>query len=144
DMVDAEVLAALAHHHDAGNEIVDMTEAAGFLPAALDLERHCAHRVLRDCRFHAQRELRHHVLPAHVWPVNIMRPENKYALEMFAAVVDRHHLADDLAGAIGEARAQRIGNYEWRTRIGRDARRCLIDLGARGDNERPDAVLAAG
>ena len=46
DMIDAEMLALVAHHHDARDEIVDMAEAAGLPAVALDLERHLAALVL--------------------------------------------------------------------------------------------------
>ena len=38
DVIDAEMLAFLAHHHDAGDEIVDEAEAARLLAGALDVE----------------------------------------------------------------------------------------------------------
>ena len=47
DVVDAEMLALRAHHHDAAHEIVDVAEAAGLAAVALDLERQRAGRVLR-------------------------------------------------------------------------------------------------
>src|SRR6266508_624684 len=39
DMVDAEVLPALAHDHHAANQVVDVAEAARLLAAALDRKR---------------------------------------------------------------------------------------------------------
>ena len=39
DVIDAEMLALLAHHHHAGDEIVDVAEAAGLLAVALNFER---------------------------------------------------------------------------------------------------------
>ena len=38
DVIDAEMLALLAHGHDAGDQIVDEAEAACLLSAALNLE----------------------------------------------------------------------------------------------------------
>ena len=34
-------------------------------------------------------------------PIDIVRAEDQDALEIFAAEIDRHHLADQLAGAVG-------------------------------------------
>ena len=39
DVIDAEMLALLAHHHHARDEIVDVAEAPGLQAVALDLER---------------------------------------------------------------------------------------------------------
>ena len=38
DVIDAEMLAFFAHHHDAGDQVVDEAEAARFLAGALDVE----------------------------------------------------------------------------------------------------------
>ena len=46
DMIDAEMLALVAHHHDAGHQVVDEAEAARFLAGALDLEAQPAGRLL--------------------------------------------------------------------------------------------------
>ena len=40
DVIDAEMLALVAHHHDAGHQVVDEAETARFLAAALDVEAH--------------------------------------------------------------------------------------------------------
>ena len=45
-------------------------------------------------------ELGDDVLEAHVGAIDIMWPENQHALKIFTAVIDRHHFADQLAGAI--------------------------------------------
>ena len=42
DVIDAEMLALLAHHHDAAHEIVDMAEAAGLAPSPWIAKRHRA------------------------------------------------------------------------------------------------------
>ena len=76
----------------------------------------------------AHRELRDDVLEAHVGPIDVVRPKDQRALEMLAAVVDHHHLADDLAGAVGEPRIVRIGHDERRVFGGRDMRRRLVCL----------------
>ena len=111
DVVDAEVLALLAHDHHAGHQIVDVAEAARLLAAALDRERqHAVSDAARDGVLQAQRELRNDVLEAHVRAVDVVRPEDQHALELLAAVVDRHQLADDLAAAVGKPRVERIGN----------------------------------
>src|SRR3954465_2981039 len=47
DMIDAEVLALGAHHHDPADEIIDMAEAAGLAAVALELEWQFAVRVCR-------------------------------------------------------------------------------------------------
>ena len=91
-----------------------------------------------------KRELRYHVLPSHVGSVDIVRAENEHALEIFAAEIDRHHFADQLAGAIGVTRVQRVGHHQRRALVGRHFGRRLIDLGARRENSVADAVLAAG
>ena len=46
DVIDAEMLALVAHHHDAGDEIVDEAEAAGLRAGALDLEAQPTGRLL--------------------------------------------------------------------------------------------------
>ena len=99
---------------------------------------------LLAARVEAQRELRDHVLEAHVGAVDVVRAEDQHALEIFAAEIDRHQLADQLAAAVGIARVERIGDRQRRALVGRDFRRRLIDLGARGEHQRADAVLAAG
>ena len=124
DVIDAEVLALGAHHHDAADQIVDVAEAAGL--AAVALESRTAACRLGCCaatRLQAQRELRDDVLPAHVGAVDVVRPEDQHAVEELAAVVDRHQLADDLAAAVGIARIGRIGHDQRRVsrRSGRAA-----------------------
>src|SRR5437763_542895 len=46
DVIDAEMLAFVAHHQDAADEVVDMAEAAGLATVALQLERQLAGLVL--------------------------------------------------------------------------------------------------
>ena len=143
DVIDAEMLAFFTHHQDAGDEVVDEAEAARFLPAPLDFEPDRAGRLFLCCGVEAQGELGYHVLPSHIGPVDIVRAENEHALEIFAAEIYRHQLADQLAAAIGIARVQRVGDGEGCALVGRDFRRRLIDLGARRENEVADAILAA-
>ena len=92
----------------------------------------------------AQRELRDHVLEPHVGAIDVVRAEDQHALEEFAAEIDRHDLADELAGAVGIARVERIGHGERGGLVGRDFRRGLINLRARGQQQGADAVAAAG
>ena len=133
-----EMLAFVAHHHDAAHQIVDMTEAPGLAAVALDLERNLAARVLRRRFLQAQRELRHDMLEAHVRTVDIVRPEDQHAVEELAAVVDRHQFADDFAAAIGIARIGRIRHDQRRRLVGRHLGRRLIDLGTRGEDQVAD------
>src|SRR5262249_60502444 len=48
------------------------------------------------------------------------------------------------AGAVGEARVERIGNDERRALVGRHARGRLVDLRARGEDQPPYPALPAG
>src|SRR5262249_1493750 len=143
DVVDAEVLALRAHEHHALHQIVDVAEAARLGAAALDPERNCARRLGFHRPFQPHGELRDDVIEAHVGPVDIVRPEDQHPLEMLAAVVDDHHLADDLAGAIGEARVVRIGNHERGALVGGHARRRLVTLRARSEDQASDTLAAA-
>jgi hypothetical protein len=63
---------------------------------------------------------------------------------MLAAVIDRHDLADDLAGPIREARVERIRDHQRRSLVGRHARRQLIDFRTRGEHQRADALALTG
>ena len=144
DVIDAEMLALVAHHHDAGDKIVDEAEAARFLAGALDIELQVAARLLRPEFMHAQRELRNDMLEAHVGAVDIVRPEDQHALEIFAAVIDRHQLTDQLAAAVGVARIERIGDRQRGALVGRHLWRCLIDFGRRCENKLADVMFAAG
>ena len=92
----------------------------------------------------AQRELRDDVLPAHVRAVDIVRAENENALEVLAAEIDRHQLADQLAAAVGIARVEHVGHEQRRVLGGRDLGRRLVDLRRGGEHQRADIVLAAG
>ena len=111
---------------------------------ALDGEREPTGGLPRRQRLQAQRELRDHVLEPHVGTIDVVRAEDQHAIEEFAAEIDRHDLADELAGAIGIARVERIGHGERGGLVGRDFRRGLIDLRARGQQQDADAVAAAG
>jgi hypothetical protein len=62
---------------------------------------------------------------------------------MLAAVIDDHHLADDLAGAIGQARVVRVGNHERSALVGGHTRRRLVNLRARSEDQASDPVVAA-
>ena len=81
---------------------------------------------------------------AHVGPVDIVRAEDEHALEILAAEIDRHHFADQLAGAVGIARVGDVRYGERRAFVGRHLRRRLVNFGARGEHEPADAVLAGG
>src|SRR5215475_9570250 len=142
-VVDAEVLALASHDHHALYQIVHVAEAARLGAAALDRERNRAACVFFHRSLQTHGELRDDVIEAHVGPVDIMRAEDQHPFEMLAAVVDDHHLADDLAGAIGEARIVRIGNHERSTLVGRHAGGRLVDLRARSKDQAPDAMVTA-
>jgi hypothetical protein len=100
--------------------------------------------MLAHCPFQAHGELRDHVVESHIGPIDIVRPKDQHPFEMLAAVIDDHHFADDLAGAVGQARIERIGNHERCAFVGRHAWRRLIDFRARGENELSNAVTPAG
>src|SRR5204863_1408259 len=88
DMIDAEVLAALAHDHHPRDEIIDVTEAARLFSAPLDRKGERA-----GCRAglsQPHRELRNDVIETHVRAIDIMRTEDQHALEMLPAMVDGH------------------------------------------------------
>src|SRR5262249_17315287 len=143
DMVDAEVLALLAHDHHALHQIIDVAEAARLGATALDGKWDCAARMLAHRPLQAKGELRNNVIEAHIGAIDVVRPEDEHAFEMLAAVVDDHQLADDLAAAIGKARVERIGNDERYALVGRHAGGRLIDLRARGEDQPPYAMAAA-
>src|SRR5215475_454258 len=142
-VIDAEVLALPSHDHHALHQIVHVAEAARLGAAALDQERNRAAWVFFHCSLQTHGELRDDVIEAHVGPVDVVRAEDQHPFEMLAAVVDDHHLADDLAGAIGKARVVRIGNHERGALVGRHARRRLIDLRARGQDQASNAIVPA-
>ena len=85
DMVNPEVIALRTHHHNARDEIVDLAEASGLAAIALEFERDSPLRVFGGGSLQSHRELRDHVLPAHVWSIDIVGAENQNALEIFCA-----------------------------------------------------------
>ena len=81
DVIDAEMLAALAHDHDAVGEVVDMAEAARLAAVALNFERDATVRPRPDRVMEPPAELRDDVLEAHVGAVHVVRPEDQHALQ---------------------------------------------------------------
>ena len=73
-----------------------------------------------------------------------MRAEDQHAVEKFAAEIDRHDFADQLAGAVGITGVQDIRHHQRGVLSRGDMRRRLIDLGRGSENEIADGVLAAG
>ena len=92
------------HEHECGCEIVDVDERTRFLAGSLDGKRNNPLRNLGGKPFETQGKLRQDVLPAHVRPINIMGAKDENAIEVLAAVVDGHQLANDLPAAIRVSR----------------------------------------
>ncbi len=84
------------------------------------------------------------MLAAHVGSINVVRTKDRDPLEPNAPEVDRHELARDLTAAVAVARIQDVGNRKRSGFVGRNHGRRLIDLGARGQHQVADPVLAAG
>src|SRR5262249_17276083 len=110
DMIYAEVLPACPDNHDAPDQIADVTEAARFLPAALDWKRDRFGRAAFHRSLQTKRKLRDHVLGSHVRSVDVVRPKDQHPIEVLAAVIEGHDLTDDFSGSVGIAGILRVGN----------------------------------
>ena len=84
------------HRKNAVHDIVDIAEGACLAAVTLDRKGHRAGLVLLDQFFCTHDELRQDVLPAHVRPVNIVRPESLDLAVMLAAVIEGDQFADNL------------------------------------------------
>src|SRR5262245_49828243 len=62
DVIDAEMLALVAHDQHPTHQVVDVAKAARLSPAALDRERHRPGRLLADSALEAHGKLRNDVL----------------------------------------------------------------------------------
>src|SRR6516164_7365146 len=108
------MLALLSHHHNSGNQIVDEAKAPGFPTCSLNLEAHAPGGLIFAKRSQTLRELRYHVLDPHIRTIGIMWAENQDAVEEFAPEINSHNLADQLTGAVGITRVERIGHAQRR------------------------------
>ena len=125
-MVDLAIVALGLHCHDAVDHIIDIGKCARLGAIGLDLEP-CLARLFRRQR--TQDELRRHMLPAHIWTIDIVRPEHLNLAEMFLAIVEGDQFRDNLGATIGVSRIEAVWQHQGHAFVRRDRGRLLVDLG---------------